>query len=140
MSNSCKARIDSPAGLVVETAIISSSGPCRVDSKKSASHVIEVHNRTPILYAIMIKGECETPYIRYGNGDDMANSWESHVLVPPRPATGGSSQVVLYSDLTCTSAGMSEMIRTSVSISPADSEYSVSAAIDSVLLVVETLG
>jgi hypothetical protein len=140
MSNNCEVRMDSPAGLVIETAITSPSGSCRVDSKDPASHIVQIHNRTLIPYAIMIKSECETPYIRYGHAEEMADSWRAQVFVPPRPDTGGSSQVILSSVLTCTSASINEHIRISVSISPLDSEDTAPAVIDSALLLVETLG
>lgn len=140
MSNNCKARMDTPAGLVIETAVISSSGACCVDSKKSAFHSIEIDNRTPLGYRIAIMGQCETSCIRYGYDADIAESWSDEVLVPPRPPTGGSCKVTLTTDLTCTSASTSEIIRVSVNILPADADYSASPATGSVLLEIRTLG
>lgn len=140
MSDECKVRMDAPAGLVIETSIDSSLGSCRIDSSESASHVIEIQNRTSIPYKIMIRGKCETTYIRYGHGGDIANSWDVQILVPPRPATGGSSRVMLRSDLTCTSASKNEAIKISVAISAADSVNDAPFATASALLVAEALG
>lgn len=98
MSCNDKARTTSRE-LTIVSRVRSRAGRCKVDSQGSASHDIEIENVSGISYSVDIRGQCQTPCVRYRGTDGLPEtSWvQNALLVQSRPGSGAPSVRVVAS-------------------------------------------
>jgi hypothetical protein len=138
MSSTCHDRTSAlSAGLRVDSLVTSAAGSCKIDSKQSAAHLIDVRNRSLLTFTIDTQSKCQTSRVRYSTGLGTSDTWTDQVSIAGRPGRRSSRIGQVQADLTCTGAAKFESIATDISVTYAGWP---TAATGSLQVHVETLG
>lgn len=87
-----------PGGLSAESYIDTTTGNCTIRVNETATHVVEIRNRTLLRFQIDISSECESAHLRY---EDEGAIWIETLEVSPRPQSGGARERTLRNEIGC---------------------------------------
>jgi hypothetical protein len=76
------------------------------------SHDVEIINYGVRPYEVDIRGECQTPYIRYRETDGLSPVWEQSLFVQASPGSRGPTELVASQPLTSLCAARAQIILT----------------------------
>ncbi len=111
--------VNIPSGLRIKSGIVTKGLFKSVSPTNQARHLVEVSNRSLLPYTISIHGECETPYVRYGDDARRDKTWDpAQFIIAPRPGHGGCTRRDASEKLTSLGKSENESIRTDLSYVP----------------------